>query len=436
MRFPSLLNRLLISLILTSIVLGVAWTPSNGEACGYDPLITEILSRGEQDRWISWIAELSGARPILTNDGDAFIQTRGNDSLFEPGLGPSAFDYIQSELVNLGFASGRDFTVHTYDYPYGDRYPERNWKNLILTLPGADPELQNERVLLVAHLDSTSDQEQTLAPGADDNATGSAGLLEAANILSQFQFDRTIHLVWFSGEEHSRLGSTYFVKDYAEWLPDIKAVINLDMFGFDWDGDRCFEVHAGTLSSSQEIGACLSAVIDAYDLDLTFDTLDDEAAYTLSDHYPFWLQGIPAVMVTENYSFQPEGVCGVTDRNYHYHQTSDILAYINADTGYAILQAGIAALAQLAGLRETCFSTAPWVRVYDEGDSVYITWKRLDAQYYRIWQEQAGRWVRVGKTRSAHWVIPAREGPSLHFKVIAFSEEGCQSPAGYPMNHH
>ena len=431
MRFTSSLNRLLMALILTSIVLGGGWSPARGETCGYNPLIAEMLSRGVQDRWVNWIAELSGARPILTDDGETFIQTRSNDVLFEPGLGPSAFDSIQSELVNLGFVSGRDFIVHTYAYPYGDRYPERNWKNLILTLPGTDPALKTERVLLVAHLDSTSDQEQTLAPGADDNGTGAAGLLEAATILSQFQFDRTIHLIWFSGEEHSRLGSTYFVKDYAEWLPDIKTVINLDMFGFDWDGDRCFEVHAGTLSGSQEIGACLSAVIDAYNLDLTFDYLDDETAYTLSDHYPFWLQGVPAVMVIENYSFQPDGVCGVTDRNYHYHQTSDILAYINADTGYAILQAGIAALAQLAGPREACFSTAPWIRVYDEGNNAYITWKKLDAQYYQIWQEQDGRWIKIGKTQGTYWVIPAAEGQSLNFKVIAISEDGCQSPAGY-----
>ena len=434
MRFLSPLNRILPSLILTFSVLLTAWAPASGETCGYDPLIAEILSLGDQERWINWIAELSGARSILTEDGEAFIQTRSSLVMFEPNLQPSAFDYLQDELVNLGFVSGRDFTVHTYDYPYGDRYPESNWKNLILTFPGVDPDLQHERVLLVAHLDSTSDQEQTLAPGADDNGTGSAGLLEAATLLSQFQFDRTIHLIWFSGEEHSRLGSTYFVKDYADWLPEIKAVINLDMFGFDWDGDRCFEVHAGTLPGSQEIGACLSAVIDAYDLNLTFDYLDDETAYTLSDHYPFWLQGVPAVMVIENYSFQPDGVCGVTDRNYHYHQASDILGYINADTGYAILQAGIAALTQLAGPQGVCFTHAPWVRVYRAGPAITLTWNKLDAQYYQIWQEQSGRWVKVGRTHGTYWVLPATEGQSLNFKIVAFSKDGCQSPAGYAIN--
>ena len=210
------MNRLFRSIILTLTLLAVLWLPASGATCGFNPLVAEILSLGEQDRWVNWIAELSGANPILTNDGEAFIQTRSSYVMFEPSHEPSAFTYIQNELINLGFAAGRDFWVHTYAYPYGNRYPERNWKNLILTFPGADPDLKNERILLVAHLDSISDQEQTLAPGADDNGTGSAGLLEAAAILSQFQFDRTIHLVWFSGEEYSRLGSTYFVKDYAD----------------------------------------------------------------------------------------------------------------------------------------------------------------------------------------------------------------------------
>jgi leucyl aminopeptidase len=412
------------------ILLGVIWLPVSGATCGYDPLVVEILSLADRERWVNWIAELSGAEPVPINNGEAFIQTRSSYVLFEPGDDLSAFTYIQNELVNLGFIPGRDFTIHTYAYPYGDRHPERNWKNLILTFPGADPYLQSEKVLLVAHLDSTSNQEQTLAPGADDNGTGASGLLEAAAILSQFRFDRTIHLVWFSGEEHSRLGSNHFVADYADWMPDIRAVINLDMFGFDWDGDRCFEVHAGTLPGSHEIGKCLASVIEAYDLDLTFDYLDDENAYTLSDHYPFWQQGVPAVMVIENYSFQPGGVCGVTDRNYHYHHTSDILSYINADTGFSILQAGIAALSHLSGPQEACFPTGPRIRVYQEDSKVTVTWENLGAKRYQLWQEQDGHWVKIGKTGGTVWVLPAAEGQSLNFKVIAFTEDGCQSPAG------
>ena len=53
-------------------------------------------------------------------------------------------------------------------------------------------------------------------------------------------------------------------------------------------------------------------------------------------------------MVIENFTFQPEGVCGVMDRNYQYHFTTDTLTYINQDTGFAILKANLAALVQIA----------------------------------------------------------------------------------------
>jgi len=346
--------RIVQSFSIAAIILATLIAPPvlNVE-CDYDPLVADLLAQTDQTRWVQWIAELSGEEPIQTADGEDVITSRSSLILFEPAYQPSAFDYMISELEQMGFAENTDYAVHTYDYPYSEDFQERNWKNIILTFPGEDPKLMNDRVLLVAHLDSTSDQETLLAPGADDNATGAAGLLEAAYLLRNAHFARTINLIWFTGEEQSRRGSESFVEDYADWLPDIQAVINLDMFGFDWDNDRCFEVHAGLMPGSQEIGSCLAATIEAYDLDLTFDQISDASAYTYSDHNTFWMNGIPAVMVIENFSLQAEGVCGVTDRNFRYHHTSDTLAYINQDTGFSIFKASLAALAQIAGPLET-----------------------------------------------------------------------------------
>ena len=342
--------RIVHSFSVIAIILASLVVPPNLDCqCGYDPLVADLLDQASQARWVRWIAELSGAEAIQTADGEGNITSRSSNILFEPGYKPSAFDYLIDELEKMGFAENTDYVIHTYDFPYSEKHQERNWKNLILTFPGEDPDLMDERVLLVAHLDSMSDQETTLAPGADDNGTGAAGLLEAAYLLRNAHFARTINLIWFSGEEQSRRGSEYFVEDYAEWLPDIQAVINLDMFGFDWDNDRCFEVHAGVLPGSQDIGKCLASTIEAYDLDLSFDLIADSSAYKYSDHNAFWMNGIPAVMVIENFSYQADGVCGLTDRNYHYHRTTDTLTYINQDTGFAILKASLAALAQIAG---------------------------------------------------------------------------------------
>jgi hypothetical protein len=420
--------RVLQSLTLTTILIASLVQPTS-LSCGYSPQVAEILTKTNQSRWVQWIAELSGATPIQTDSGEAWIKTRSSLILFEPGREPSAFTYLKSELNKLGFTEDVDFIVHTYDFPYGDRYPDRNWKNLILTLPGSDPDLMSERVLMVAHLDSISDQEFELAPGADDNGSGAAGLLEAATVLRDQHFDRTINLIWFSGEEQSRRGSKYFVEDYADWLPSIKSVINLDMFAFDWDEDRCFEVHAGVLPGSQQIGVCLASLIEAYDLDLTFDFIDDESAYTLSDHFAFWQHGVPGVMVIENFSYQPDGVCGVMDRNYHYHQTTDTLTYINTDTGFDILQASIATLATIAGPFEDCDMAVPQIDLIYTPDNIQFQWEDVGAQFYEIRQYHSGQWVRVYTTSSTHLTLSAlmfRDGP---FQIVADSGDGCRISA-------
>ena len=425
--------KLALSALLPLILAGLLFQPQP-YTCSADPRVASLLAEMHPVRWVQWIGHLSGKWPVNTDSGPDRILTRSSFVMFEPDHAPSAFQYIQDELTEMGFTGGDDFTVHTYDFPFSERHASRNWKNLILTLPGADPELSNERVLLVAHLDSTSDQERTLAPGADDNASGAAGLLEAAAVFRHHQFKRTLHLVWFTGEEQSRRGSEFFVQDYADWLPDIVGVVNLDMFAFDWDNDRCFEVHAGTLPGSHQIGQCLMQVIDAYDLDLTFDFINDETAYTFSDHHPFWLEGVPGVMVFENGFYQEGLTCGKADRNYAYHTTADTLVYINRSTGFSILQASLAAAAHMAEPLGACFPEAVQIDIRHNGQQGLLEWAPIpNTHKYQVWQVSGKRWQLAGETVAPRWGLP--EGAEYQpYRVIALNSSGCQSlPGFYPL---
>jgi leucyl aminopeptidase len=398
--------------------------------CDYDPLVSEMLAEAKPSRWIDWMKALSGAEPIYTQDGEEKILTRSSLVLFEPDRSPSAFTYLLDELVLLGFKEGEDFQVHTYDFPYQDRYPERNWKNIILTFPGYDPEFEHERVLFVAHMDSTSEQELLFAPGADDNASGTAGLLEAAAVFRQYRFRRTINLVWFSGEEKFRIGSKSFVEDYADWIPDIVGVVNMDMIAYDGDKDRCFEVHAGTLPGSQEIGNCIGSVIDAYDLDLTFDFIDDSTAYRLSDHLPFWQQDVPAVMLFENFFYQPEETCGQPGRNFTYHTARDTMTYINQSYGFSVLQAGIGTVAHLAQPIEPCFSDNLQVTAELNGHKLRLNWTLLadEGAQYQIWAKEQDHWQLLGETNGTEWVIPLNpDKEPVPYLVTAINPSGCQS---------
>jgi len=60
----------------------------------YDPRVAEILSAGNQNRWVGWIAALSGSAPISSDSGDSIIRTRSSYVLFEPDQTPSAFTYL------------------------------------------------------------------------------------------------------------------------------------------------------------------------------------------------------------------------------------------------------------------------------------------------------------------------------------------------------
>lgn len=429
--------RVLIKLFFPFLLIANMLQMPMGFQCGYNPHVAALLDETIQVRWVNWIAALSGKTKVTTADGDGYIRTRSSFVLFEPGHIPSAFQYVQEELEDMGFFAGKDFEVHTYNFPFEERHPDRNWKNLILTFPGKNPALAKERVLLVAHLDSTSEKEHTLAPGADDNASGAAGLLEAAAVLRHYKFERTLHLIWFSGEEQSRRGSEHFAVDYQHWLPDIIGVVNLDMFAFDWDNDRCFEVHAGTLPGSHIIGECIQTVINSYELDLTFDFIDDETAYTFSDHYAFWLEDVPGVMVFENGFYQEGKTCGKADSNYAYHTVRDTLVYINQDTGFSILQAALAATAHMAGPMGACFSEPIRLDSRELQGCILLSWERLpDVQKYQVWTMRDNRWHLAGETVAPRWLVLNDEcnTTTLIYRVVAITQEGCQSlPGLFPL---
>lgn len=105
-----------------------------------------------------------------------------------------------------------------------------NWKNVVGTIPGKiNPE---EFVIVSAHLDSKSDERLVYAPGADDNASGCAAVLELARLLSEHSFEKSIRFIFFSREEYGWQGSAAYVKSIDSNKEKIIAAINLDMIAY------------------------------------------------------------------------------------------------------------------------------------------------------------------------------------------------------------
>ena len=111
-----------------------------------------------------------------------------------------------------------------------------NWKNVVATISGkTHPE---EVVIVSAHLDSKSAKRLVSAPGADDNASGCAAVLELARILADHSFEKSVKFIIFSREETGWEGSAAYVKSIDKNTQKINAVINLDMIAYGSDNEN------------------------------------------------------------------------------------------------------------------------------------------------------------------------------------------------------
>ncbi len=209
--------------------------------------------------------------------------------------------------------------------------------------------LESQMIIVCGHLDSTANLESIYnqlvdpAPGTDDNCSGLAALLSIAKYLSQFRgkLTHTIRFCFFNAEEVGLHGS----REYASYLKDkdtqIKAVINLDMMGFNNDENRTFEIHAGYTDPlirdrcvplaelikrwSDKLGKVGPAQIykgtlQGNDSDYDRDVYD--GAIRRSDHYSFQSHGYPSIHISEDF-FANLPVEPGKDRNPNYHRFAD-----------------------------------------------------------------------------------------------------------------
>lgn len=323
-------------------------TPSPAAAfnCGFNPGTDALLDQMTAETWMDWVEKLSGAQPVTIGGEETVITTRYSPAMFSGQQNARAFEFVLEQVQ--GWYPEDQIEAMPFKVEGPDGVPA-TWKNLILTLPGQGrPE---EMVLLTAHLDSTSsDDPEQLAPGAEDNASGSATLLEAARLFSNQKFDRTIKIIWFTGEEQGLFGSQAYAKTVKD-PSKILGVINLDMFGYDSDQDRCFELHVGTLTESDHVGQCFVSAIEAYDLGLDeYDYLRGQAIGA-SDHSSFWEIDVGAIEVLENmfdHDLPEPSACDNGDHNPHYHSPEDTADRLNPESALRIARAALAAAAGIA----------------------------------------------------------------------------------------
>ena len=121
-------------------------------------------------------------------------------------------------------------------------------RNVLGFLVGGDPKLRHDAVVLGAHMDHLGKSGSVVYPGADDNASGVAALIEIARAFaaSKHRPRRTVVFAFWTGEEEGKFGSGYFVRHPAWPLGHVAAYLNLDMIGHPWAIDEIKKLVADT----------------------------------------------------------------------------------------------------------------------------------------------------------------------------------------------
>jgi hypothetical protein len=183
--------------------------------------------------------------------------------------------------------------------------------NVVGKIEGSDPELKKEYLIIGAHLDHVGSQAGLLFPGANDNASGSAGVIELAEAFqkSELKPRRSILFVLFASEEQGLFGSKHFVENIKIDSEKIVAMFNLDSIGY---GDS---IQVGNGKSSPELWD-IARKIDKENFNLV---VEDTWSGGGADLTPFYEIGIPGLYFVSKYSYE------------HLHLPTDTPETLNLD---------------------------------------------------------------------------------------------------------
>ena len=211
-------------------------------------------------------------------------------------------------------------------------------RNVTAVLPARSTSSSNRVFIICAHYDTQAVREPnwnpltSSAPGANDNGTGVAAMLEIAYLLSRYEYEHEIRFIAFGGEELGFLGSRSYVREAS--VPDrndetdpirekIVGVFNLDMLGFNWKTDL---VEIVTNNDSAWISRALIIANAWYNIGLKIRRTQDEFV-DISSHKSFWDGGYDAVTLTE--SSTPWRDSQNYDTNPFYHTSDDTADKVN-----------------------------------------------------------------------------------------------------------
>lgn len=253
-----------------------------------------LVNQVSQSGVIKMVREFSGEDNCIVEGSTVTIKNRvsskGNNL---------AASYIKEKFLSYGL------TPQEINYSSGGR-------NVVAKKTGS---VNPSKIFLIsAHYDAVADY------CADDNASGTVGVLEAARILSQYTFENTVVFALWDEEETGLKGAQNYAASAKSKGDDIIGVVNIDMMGVDQDNDKRYDIDVRNIANSYAIKNDLLSLTSTYGLNLVGHVVDPGTS--ASDHSAFWNKGYSAVLLGEAWS--------KNDITPGYHSSSDRISYFNS----------------------------------------------------------------------------------------------------------
>ena len=380
------------------------------------------------------------------------------------GIG-AARDWLYGEFQKVVMQSGGRMTVEkqTFEQPKAARVPQPTMlTNIVATLKGTQPESTNRVYVVSGHYDSICSSPTDAkcdAPGANDDASGTAAVLEMARVMAKYKFDATIVFMTVPGEEQGLFGATHFAEEAKKSNMDIEAMFTNDIIGSSVGGNGVHDPHTVRVfsegvpsnetqqeattrrsvggendSTSRQLARFIKEVGERYVPSMKVWMIYRRDRYGRGgDHQPFLERGYAAVRFTEpneNYQHQHQNVRVQNGIQYGDLPQFDDFNYI-AD----VARVNAAALAGLA-----LAPARPKNVTFPSGlsNDTPIKWdgnKEPDlAGYEIVWRDTTeATWTHsqsVGNVQT--FTMKGMSKDNFFFGVRAVNREGNRSPVTYP----
>src|SRR5208283_1417753 len=384
------------------------------------------------------------------------------------GIGGAA-SWIRAEFGRASAEAGGRLGVEldSFDQPPAPpRLPRAaQITNIVATLPGTGPDPAGRILVVGAHYDSRATNpldSASPAPGADDDASGTAAVLELARVMSHFKFGATIAFIAFSGEEEGLYGAAHWARAARERGADIEAVLNDDIVGSSRSEDG--RVDRGTVrlfaqgvpppplddslaemlrdggendTPPRELARAVREIAAAYVPSMRVEIVYRADRYLRGgDQLPFLDRGYPAVRFTEpaeDFRHQHQDVR--EEGGVQYGDTPERLDFAYAAAVARVNAAALAVLArapapprgvQVEAARLENDTTLRWDPSSEPGLAGHrIVWRETTSPYWEHSMDVPGDATRA--------TVRGVSKDNAVFGVEAFNAAGHASPAVFPV---